>query len=212
MKRKAIILVNTGTPDAPDTSSVRRYLSEFLNDRRIISLPWLIRKLLVNLIIVPFRAPVSARKYRQIWTEHGSPLKVNMIRLAEKLQDKAGKDYLVLPAMRYGNPPLGEVLVKVLEFQPASVKVVPLYPHYASSTTGSVYEKVMKIVKKWEVMPELILAGQFYYNQLFIGSVSKRISRHDLKDYDHIIFSYHGLPLKQIKKKHPGIDYKTSNF
>lgn len=211
MRREAIILVNTGTPDSPETSSVRRYLAEFLNDRRIIGLPWLIRKLLVNLIIVPFRAPVSARKYRQIWTAHGSPLKVNMMHLAEKLQEKAGKDYLVLAAMRYGSPSLETVLIKVKEFQPASLKVIPLYPHYASSTTGSVYEKVMKLVGKWEAIPEISFAGQFYSDPQYLESVVKKILEHSLADYDHILFSYHGLPYKQINKIHPAIECKTCN-
>jgi ferrochelatase len=206
---KAVILVNTGTPDSPDASSVRRYLAEFLGDRRIIGLPWLMRKLLVNLVIAPFRAPLSARKYKRIWTEKGSPLKVNHLRLAEKLQERAGHDYLVMGAMRYGSPSLGEALMKAIEAQADSVRIVPLYPQYASSTTGSVYEHVMKLVGKLEVVPEISFTGQFYSHHLYIEAVAGRMLEHDLSIYDHILFSYHGLPVRQVSKLHPGTECRT---
>lgn len=203
MSRKVIILVNTGSPDSSSVSAVRRYLGEFLNDRRVIDIPWLARKLLVNLIIVPFRAPVSAEKYRQIWTEDGSPLKFNHQRLTEKLQQRAGDTYKVIAAMRYGKPSLKEALRQAHELQPESIKIVPLYPHYASSTTGSVYEHVMRLMQKWDSLPDISFTGQFYTHHLYIETLAGKIREHKFDEYDHVLFSYHGLPLKHIEKAHP---------
>lgn len=211
MKKKVLILINTGTPDSYYTSSVRSYLSQFLNDRRVIDMPFLLRLLLVNLIIIPFRAPVSAKKYKSIWTGSGSPLLVNMKSLTEKLHKKLSDEYVVFGAMRYGNPSIKNVLARVRDIEPESVKIFPLYPHYASSTTGSVIEYVMKTVRKWEAFPEISFAGQFYSHPLYIESVVKQVIKHDLSKYDHILFSYHGLPEKQIEKIHPATGIRKCN-
>jgi ferrochelatase len=211
LKKKTIILVNTGSPDRPDPASVRRYLKEFLGDARVISLPWLARKALVNMIIAPFRAPVSAAKYRQIWTSGGSPLTINHTLLAEKLQARAGSDCLVLAAMRYGNPGLREALQKAAEWGSGSVTIIPLYPQYASSTTGSVYEHTMRITEKWESIPELIFRGQFYSHDSYIEAMAASVMEYDLTEYDHVLFSYHGLPVSQVNMIHPGIGCDSCN-
>ena len=143
MNRKVLILINTGTPDSPGVRDVRRYLTEFLNDKRVIDVPWLMRKILVNLIIVPFRAPASSRKYRKIWTDGGSPLLNNHDNLVRKVQDIVKDEYLVFSAMRYGNPSLKMTLDSVKLLSPGQVLFFPLYPHYASSTTGTVNEFIL---------------------------------------------------------------------
>jgi ferrochelatase len=209
LRKKTLILVNTGTPDSPDTSSVRRYLTEFLNDRRIIDIPWLVRKLLVNFLIVPFRAPVSAKKYSALWTENGSPLLVHQNRLVRKLQDRLKDKYQVISAMRYGNPSIDVALKEAVESKAESIVIFPLYPQYSSSTTGSVYEHVMNSVKELDTIPGLIFTGQFYSHPLYIESVANKILEYDIAAYDHVLFSYHGLPEKQVRKIHPDEDILT---
>lgn len=211
MNKKVLIVINTGTPDAPEPGAVRRFLSEFLNDRRVIDLPWLIRKVLVNIVIVPFRSPVSTFKYRALWTVKGSPLLVNLNNLVSKLSTRLKDDYIVFGAMRYGNPSLRKVLEEARTLSPGRIIIFPLYPHYASSTTGSVYENVSDLIKRWEIIPEVILAGQFYSHPSFLESVADQVRKYDFSGYDHILFSYHGLPERQIKKVHPEIDFKACN-
>ncbi len=205
MTRKVLILVNTGTPDSPDIRNVRRYLSQFLNDKRVIDLPWILRKILVNLIIVPFRTPRSAKKYRKLWTDTGSPLLDNMNKLVNKLSDRLKDEYVVIGAMRYGNPSLQTVFDMIRLSSPDWVVVFPMYPHYSSSTTGSVNELVMRKLILFETMPELKLTGQFYNHTSYLESVVNLIRKFDLDSYDHILFSYHGLPVRQIQKVHPEI-------
>ena len=112
-KRTAVILINVGTPNSPSVKDVRKYLSEFLNDYRVIDIPWLLRKLLVNLIIVPFRAPKSAKLYKSLWTEKGSPLLFHTQSVSQKLQTQLGSNYTVFVAMRYGNPNIRDVMETV---------------------------------------------------------------------------------------------------
>ena len=202
MQNKILLLINTGTPEKPETSYVRRYLSEFLNDKRIIDLPWVMRKILVNLIIVPFRAPKSARLYHKLWTAQGSPLLCNLNNLVTKVQDLVMKDYHVYAAMRYGKPSLLEILRNLQKIQPEQIIVFPLYPQYASSTTGSVNELILNEIKKWNVIPEIKFVGQFYSHPLYIDVIARKIRSYNESGFDHILFSYHGLPLKHIKKIH----------
>lgn len=210
-KNKVLLLINTGTPDSPEVKDVRRYLSEFLNDKRVIDLPWLIRKVLVNLIIVPFRAPRSATLYRKLWTDKGSPLKFNLENLVEKVQRLVADEYTVIGAFRYGNPSLKEILGNMKMDPPEQVIVLPLFPQYASSTTGSAGEFVMEEMKTREVIPEVRLAGQFYSHPAFIDAWTEQVSNYDPRRFDHILFSYHGLPMRHIQKIHPGSDCRQCN-
>lgn len=206
MKNKVLLLVNTGTPDKPEVKEVRRFLSEFLNDKRVIDLPWLFRKVLVNLIIVPFRAPKSAKLYRRLWTDKGSPLLYNLDNLVIKVQEKLNSEYSVYGVMRYGNPALADIL-KVLENSPPEQLVIfPLYPHYASSTTGSVIELTASIIKTWNVIPEIRFVGQFYSHPVYLDIMADHIRKYDPEKFDHVLFSYHGLPLSHIQKIHPDSD------
>ncbi|MBI5009941.1 MAG: ferrochelatase, partial [Bacteroidia bacterium] len=191
--------------------NVRHFLSEFLNDKRVIDLPWLLRKFLVNIIIVPFRAGRSSVKYRKLWTTEGSPLLVNLEKLTAKLHDRLKDEYIVIGAMRYGNPSLEKALHDVIRELPDSVIVFPLYPHYASSTTGSVNELTMRVLVNKLALPEIKIAGQFYNHPLYLESVASCVKKYDLSAYDHILFSYHGLPLRQIRKIHPEKDCFACN-
>lgn len=200
MNKKVVLLINLGTPDSPKTGDVRKYLSEFLNDPRVIDIPWLLRKMLVNLIIVPFRAPKSAKVYEQLWTEKGSPLLYHGVELKEKLQAELPEEYQVEFAMRYQNPHMKVVLEKIRKTNPKEIIVIPLYPQYASSTTGSTNELLMQIISKWYVIPNLRIISQFYDHPKFIETIAERTKQYEIKSYDHILFSYHGLPTRQVDK------------
>jgi ferrochelatase len=211
MKNKVLLLVNTGTPDKPEVKEVRRFLSEFLNDKRVIDLPWLFRKILVNLIIVPFRAPKSTKLYRRLWTGNGSPLLSNLNSLVTKVQSRLIDQYKVIGVMRYGKPSLAEVLQKMKDTPPDQLIVFPLYPHYASSTTGSVKELTAVNAKIWNVIPELRFVGQFYSHPDYLNAMADHIGKYGPEKFDHVLFSYHGLPINHIQKIHPETDCSKCN-
>jgi ferrochelatase len=205
-QRIAVLLVNVGTPDEPTVPAVRRYLFNFLNDRRVIDLPLIPQKLLVNLIIVPFRAPKSTELYKMLWTPEGSPLTANAEKNRDKLQAALGVNYEVFVAMRYENPSLKKVLHQIRDARFGKLIVFPVFPQYASSTTGTVGQFVFREVAGWNVMPEVRMIGQFYDHPLFVKAFAERIREYKPETWDHIIFSYHGLPVRQIKKAHPQVD------
>lgn len=204
-KKTAVILVNVGTPDEPKVGAVRRYLFDFLNDRRVIDLPLIPQKILVNLIIVPFRAPKSTKLYEMLWTPEGSPLIVNAEKNRVKLQEALGDDYQVFTAMRYQNPAIKKVLHQIRDERFGKLIVIPVFPQYASSTTGTVAQFVSREVAKWTVIPEMHFVSQFYDHPTFVKAFTERIKSYQPETYDHIIFSYHGLPNRQVDKVHPEI-------
>ena len=207
--RTAVLLVNVGTPDEPKVSAVRRYLFQFLNDRRVIDLPLIPQKLLVNLIIVPFRAPKSTKLYEMLWTDEGSPLVVNAEKNRAELQKKLGADYEVITAMRYQNPSLKKALHQVRDKRFGKMIVVPVFPQYASSTTGTIAQFVSQEMARWTVIPELKIISQFYDHPQFINAFADRIRGYKPESWDHIVFSFHGLPNRQVDKIHPEV--KSTN-
>ena len=207
MKKTAVLLIQLGTPDSPKTSDVRRYLSEFLNDPRVIDLPWLARKLLVNGIIVPFRAPKSAKIYKELWDlgEGQSPLLVHTQKVQEKLKVRLKSSNVdVYMAMRYQNPSMADVMEEMRALHYDHVIVLPLFPQYASASSGSAIERAMKIMSTWWTTPEISIVNQFWDNSGYIDSIVERSKAFNLKDYDHILFSYHGLPEKHVDKVYEG--------
>jgi ferrochelatase len=203
MTQKVVLLVNTGTPDNPDVTSVKRYLKEFLNDPMVIDIPWIFRMMLVNLIIVPFRASRSARLYKRLWTGDGSPLKINLEKLVCKLQLRLADRYRVIGAMRYGSPSIRSALQSINE--ETDLTVIPLYPQYARATTGSVKETILRESGSFRKIKSVRFTEQFYSHPSFVKVLSERISSLDLGKFDHIVFSYHSLPVSQIKKIHPSV-------
>ena len=200
-QKSGVLLVNLGTPNSTATPDVRKYLREFLSDKRVIDIPAVPRWLLVNLIIAPFRAPKSAEEYRKLFTERGSPLKYYTEDITHLLQETLGEDYLVDYAMRYQEPSLPSVLKKMQDARVSSIHVIPLFPQYASATTGSVIDRVMEIVRDWQIIPEIKFTSQFLEHELFIETIVEQGKAFmDKEDYDHFLFSYHGLPERQIRK------------
>jgi len=198
--KTGVLLINLGTPDSPSVSDVRSYLSQFLNDPRVIDIPWLARKILVNFIIVPFRASKSAKIYQKLWTKDGSPLLLYSERAKDLLQQSLGKTHDVYLAMRYKNPSIADVLEVMRKRNYKKIIVVPMFPQYASASTGSALEEVMRVVKTWWVIPEMKYISQYYDHPKFIEAFAERGRKYNLADYDHILFSYHGLPVRQVDK------------
>jgi ferrochelatase len=203
MKKTGVLLIQLGTPDSPSTSDVRTYLSEFLNDPRVIDLPWLARKLLVNGIIVPFRAPKSAKIYKKLW-EHGngvSPLLTYTQSVQKLLSERLQNDNITVEmAMRYQNPSMDVVLDRMHKANYEQIIIIPLFPQYASASSGSAIEKAMNLIRKWWVIPEIKIVSQFYDHPAYIDSIVERAKAFNFDDYDHILFSYHGLPERQVDK------------
>ena len=211
MKKTCVLLIQLGTPDSPKTSDVRRYLSEFLNDPRVIDLPFIARLLLVNGIIVPFRAPKSAKIYQELWEMSGgvSPLITHTENVTQLLQEKMDEQFTVEFAMRYQNPSMDMVLEKIRKVNYDKIIIIPLFPQYASASSGSAIEKTMNIIRKWWVIPEIKIVSQFWDSDGYINSIVERSKAFDLKSYDHVLFSYHGLPERHVDKVYEGSDLCT---
>jgi len=198
--KTGILLVNLGTPDAPTPRALSRYLNQFLTDPRVIGYPFLKRQLLVRGIIVPLRHRKSAKMYEQIWTEKGSPLLFHSKDLREALQVRLGDEYVVALGMRYQNPSIKSGL-KELEMEKISrLIILPLFPHYTSTTTGSAYEEVMKHLGKWESVPDLNMISRFPTLPGMIETFAENALPYLKNPYDQFLFSFHGLP--EHKNKH----------
>lgn len=198
--KKGILLVNLGTPNAPTRGSVYKYLKQFLLDPRVIDIAWLPRNLLVRGIIAPFRSGASAKLYQQLWTEEGSPLKVYGKRVEKLLQDSLGEDYVVKLAMRYQRPSIMSGIKYLLDKKVNEIIVFPMFPQYASATTGSVHEEVMRCIKGEQSIPNLKFINSYYDNEQVIGIYADNALKMGIENYDHFIFSFHGIPQRQLIK------------
>lgn len=200
--REAVLLLNLGTPQSPAVKDVRRYLRQFLSDGRVIDIPWLGRMLLVHCIIAPFRAPKSARLYRRLWTDKGSPLLFHTQALRDELQRSSTRD--VYMAMRYGQPAIEPILDEIIAKGYQSLVLMSLFPQYASSTTGSALEAVMSHLKKQNIVLPTRVVGQFFQHRLFVDVFASNIKHWYSLGYDHVLFSYHGLPKRHVNRTHAG--------
>lgn len=209
MKNTAVILINIGTPDSYNTKDVRAYLSRFLNDKRVITLPYILRKILVNMIIVPFRAPKSAKLYKLLWQDDGSPLQFYSERLISKLNADKSDNTQYFLAMSYGRPFIKDVLDGIRQQNFDSIIIFPMFPQYASSTSGSIIELVLSEISKWNIIPEVRTISQYHSHSAFIDSFANSILSCEPDNYEHLIFSYHGLPLDQINDCHSNIPEST---
>jgi ferrochelatase len=206
MSKKGILLVNLGTPDSPSTSDVRKYLNEFLMDGRVIDVNPVLRAFLVRGVITPFRSSKSAKLYQHIWDpKTGSPLLHYSKLQHQLLQDALGDDYQVELAMRYQSPSIESALARLKANLVESIQVIALFPQYASASSGSVFDKVMNIVRTWQTIPPISFINSFHDNDLMIQTFADNARKHDPETYDHILFSFHGLPQRQlIKCDHTG--------
>jgi protoporphyrin/coproporphyrin ferrochelatase len=199
--RKGILLINLGTPDSYDPKDVKKYLIEFLTDERVIDIPKVKRNLLVRSIIIPLRYRTSAKYYRTIWTSRGSPLLYHTQNLRNGVQSFLGAEYQVEFAMRYQTPSIAQALEKLKNVQ--ELLIFPLFPQYASATTGSIYQKVMEQLANWQTHPTITFINQFCEHEAFLDAFAEQIEQFSLDDYDRILFSCHGLPERQLRKCDP---------
>ncbi|MDF1757680.1 MAG: ferrochelatase [Legionellaceae bacterium] len=192
-----LLLINLGTPDSPDTKSVRRYLREFLADKRVIDIPAVLRYMLLFGIILPFRSPKVAKAYASIWTKNGSPLRYYSNQLACAVQMSLGDKYNVALGMRYGKPSINDALKKLSNCN--EIIILPLYPQYSSAASGSSIEYALKALAGQSVIPNIKVVRDFYNNPDYIEAQSQIIKPY-LKNNEHILFSYHGLPENHLHK------------
>ena len=199
MKKIGILLINLGTPKSYQPLDVIRYLGEFLNDHRVVDLPWGFRTMLVNACIIPNRFQKTAQAYQKIWLPKGSPLLVHTTALKEALSETLGNGYQVEVGMRYGNPTIATALQKLKACD--TIKVIPLFPQYSSAATGSAIAEVYRFfTKQWNI-PSLSVQKDFHDHPAYIESYAATIQENiDNKKIDKIIFSYHGLPERHINK------------
>ncbi len=200
-----VLLLQLGTPASPETGDVRRYLREFLSDPLVIDLAAPARWLLVNAIIAPFRAPKSAAAYRKIWMKQGSPLLFHSEALAAALREALGSAYRVELGMRYGEPKMATALSRLVEAGVERIVAVPLFPHDAQSSSGSAEARVRELhAALGNGAPALEVLGSFPTEPGFIGAVAE-VAAPILGEFaaDHVLFSYHGLPERHIRKADP---------
>lgn len=207
-----VLLVNLGTPDSPTPKDVFRYLVEFLTDERVIDLPWLQRQLLVRGLIIPTRYRQSARAYQQIWKTQGSPLMIYSKNVQQALQLSLGDKFYVELAMRYRNPSIEQSLKNIFNKGIRHLIILPLFPQYASASSGSVYQKIMEILRKKINFPKITFIDSFANHAALIDAFCHVAGKNPLEDYDHYLFSFHGLPQRHIRKADQ-FDYclKTKN-
>lgn len=192
--------MNLGSPDSTNTKDVKRYLDEFLMDERVIDFPYLARLLLVRGIITPLRAPKSAKAYSSIWTDEGSPLVVMTKQLQAALQAQVEEPVEI--AMRYGNPSAKDGFDNLLKQMPDMEEVfaVPLYPHYAMSSYETAVEHAKAIHAKEKYTFKLTFLDPYYNNDLYINALAESMKPYLENEYDQILFSYHGVPERHIRK------------
>jgi ferrochelatase len=199
---KGVLLVNLGSPDGPTAKEVKPYLDEFLMDERVIDVPKWLRNLLVRGIILQTRPKKSAKAYAKIWWKEGSPLIVISERFASKVQQQT--DLPVALGMRYGSMSIKNALRELKDKGVSEILLVPLYPHYAMSSYETVVVKTMQEQQVHFPDIKITTLPAFYKNPDYIEVLSERILK-ELKnfDYDHILFSYHGIPERHIRKSDP---------
>ena len=198
---KGVLIINLGTPDNLELPSVKKYLKEFLSDSYVVDIPTIIRKILVNFIIVPFRSRKTQEAYKSIWTKNGSPLIINTNLIKEKLDQKI--EYPVEMAMRYQNPSIEKGLISLEEKGCKEIIVLPLYPHYAEATSLTTKLKVKDVKDKLDLDLKLSFLDEFYNEDGYIESLSKQINSHLNDDVDFLLFSYHGIPKRQNVRTNP---------
>lgn len=204
-----VLLVNLGTPDAPDRASVRRYLKEFLWDPRVVEMSRPLWWLVLNGVILNTRPARSAHAYQKVWTEHGSPLltisRQQRAALADVLAERFGTRVPVALGMRYGNPSIRSALEELRDAGVRRILVLPLYPQYSATTTASIFDAVTTELRGWRWLPELRFINHYHDEPAYIGALADSVRRHRLEfgDADRLLMSFHGIPEEYFHKGDP---------
>ena len=207
-ERIGVLLVNLGTPDAPDTASVRRYLNEFLSDPRVIEYPRWLWWLILHGVILRIRPSRSAHAYQQVWTSEGSPLLVHSRQLTKELQRALSShlhpDIRVVLGMSYGEPSLSRALEQLRTAQVRKLIVLPLYPQYSGSTTGSVFDAVTRQLQRWRWVPDLQFINHYHDEPAYIAALADSVRQHwQTHGKQHLLLSFHGLPKQYLLRGDP---------
>jgi protoporphyrin/coproporphyrin ferrochelatase len=210
LPKTGVIITNLGTPDAPERKALKRYLKEFLSDPRVIEVPRLIWWFILNLVIIPIRSGSSAKNYKTVWTDDGSPLLDITLRQATALQTKVNQNYgankvVVAGAMRYGNPSIKSILQSFAKDNIRNIVVLPLYPQYCAATNGSTFDVLAKELLKYRWVPEFKFISGYHLKPSYIDAMANSISKFiDEKGMpDVLLFSYHGIPRKYFDRGDP---------
>ena len=203
MKKQGVLLVNLGSPDSTSVADVRRYLREFLMDPRVLDMPWLLRAFVVHAFILPSRPKHSAEAYGKIWTPEGSPLVVTSRNVQCKLQQRLGADVPVELAMRYQNPGIRSALASLRAQGVSDLLVVPLFPHYAMSSYETAAVRAQELAAQVAPGMQLKIAPPFFNDPAYIQALVASASDSLAADYDHLLFSFHGLPERHLRKADP---------
>lgn len=199
---RAVLLANLGSPDQPDVPAVRRYLNQFLMDPYVIQLPWLLRRLIVSLFVLPARPKRSAHAYQSIWTPEGSPLVALSMQLLDKLKQEVSLP--VSMAMRYGNPSIESEILKLAATPGVDeILFLPLYPHYAESTVLTSIKEAERVIAQHKLTVKLVVPKPFYDKPDYIGNLVTSAQPWLQQGFDHVLFSYHGLPELHLTKADP---------
>ncbi len=211
--KTAILLVNIGTPKNASPHEVGKFLFRFLNDKRVITLPFLARALLVNLIIIPFCLRKSVKRYKAFFDSKSSSLTDISTDVVEKLNSQLPKNYKAFAAMQYSVPLLQDVVKQVIHENFEKIILLPLYPQYAEATSGSAIARAKQIISRLKVQPKLQIIEGFHNHPAYINALAKTLSQYQTETYDHILFSYHSLPLSQTAQvKNTQYCYKTACY
>jgi len=198
--KTVVLLTNLGTPSEPTTPALRSYLREFLSDPRVVEIPRLIWMFILYCFVLTFRPKKSAKLYKSIWTDEGSPLLViseaQKNALSERLKDKYGDDVEVALAMRYGKPAISDALKRLQANGVDNIVVLPLYPQYAGPTTGSTFDAIAKEIGQWRWVPSIHFISSYHEHELYINALANTVNEH-LDTHgkpDKLVLSYHGMP------------------
>ena len=212
-RKTGVLLVNLGSPAAPKTSAIRRYLKEFLWDPRVVNLPRFLWWIILNFIILPFRPGKSLKAYKKIWHEKGSPLNFLTQQLVDKVSNQFdtkvdNRFYSIDCVMRYGKPSISKQLKQYKNSQIDELIVIPLYPQFSSTTTASVFDEVLKHVMKWWHIPTLHFINEYHQNTLYIDAIAKSVEQAWLSKgrNELLLMSFHGLPEKLTQWGDPYYD------
>lgn len=198
MKKQGVLLINLGSPDSPKTPDVRRYLREFLMDGRVLDAPYPIRFAVVHGCILPFRPKQSAEAYHKVWLPEGSPLIVTSKRVRKQLQERVSVP--VELAMRYQNPSIESALQSLINQGVEDILLVSLFPHYAMSSYETAVVRVKELVLDMDPKISLQVTPPYYADPDYIAALTASASEFLKQDYDHLLFSFHGLPERHLRK------------
>ena len=205
-----VLLINLGTPDAPEPAAVRRYLAEFLSDRRVVEIPALVWQPILRGIILRIRPAKSAHAYREVWTEHGSPLAAITRRKAEALQGRLGGDVIVRYAMRYGRPSIADELKRLDQEGCKRILLAPLYPQYCAATTATANDKAFELLSRMRWQPAIRTLPPYYDDPAYIGALKANLERQIAAlDFtpERLLLSFHGMPERTRRLGDPYHDH-----